>query len=114
MNQTTNIQNNTGPVTPVNFTDKIISLLSKLDTLWGKFLIIIVIASAGYKLGEKREELIKIAEINRIETNYRNEVLDLKEKYINEIIALKQQNTKLENKNEALLEKVMTTNNYDK
>lgn len=104
MSKSTNIQNqeNSNPEDKNTISDKILVLLSKLDTFWGKLIVVGIIFMAGHQFGQMREELIKIAEINKIDKNYGNDILDQREKYLNEIIELKQINSQLNMENKEL------------
>lgn len=71
--------------------------ISKLDTTWGRLAVIGLFVFAGYKIGRVHEEMIKTKSNNEIENKYNNEVLNLKDKYINENIVLNRKINELEN-----------------
>jgi hypothetical protein len=75
-----------------DFTDKVKSFFSKLDSTWGRLLLISAFVIAGYKVGRIHEEVLRLRELNEMENKLNNVLLDVREKYINEILDLKTEN----------------------
>ena len=75
-----------------DFTDKVKSFFGKLDSTWGRLLLISAFVIAGYKVGRLHEEVIRLRELNEMENKLNNALLDVREKYINEILDLKTEN----------------------
>ncbi|RGT50916.1 hypothetical protein [Bacteroides intestinalis] len=75
-----------------DFTDKVKSFFGKLDSTWGRLLLITAFVIAGYKVGRVHEEVIRLRELNEMENKLNNALLDVREKYINEILDLKTEN----------------------
>ncbi len=72
--------------------DKIKLLFAKLDSTWGRILLIGTFIIAGYNVGRVHEEIIQLKKQNEMENKLNNALFDAKEKYLKEIIDLKIEN----------------------
>ena len=68
--------------------DKIKLFFSKLDSTWGRILLIGAFVIAGYKVGRIHEEIIQLRKQNEMENKLNNALFDAKEKYLKEIVDL--------------------------
>lgn len=60
--------------------DKIKLFFSKLDSTWGRILLIGAFVIAGYKVGRIHEEIIQLRKQNEMENKLNNALFDAKEK----------------------------------
>lgn len=73
------------------------TFISKLDSTWARLAVIGVFLFTGYKIGRAYEEVINTKAYNKIENEYNKDLLNIKEKYINENIILNRKISELEN-----------------